>query len=141
METIDLATLRSLVLTVREDDSIVGSDLDVLVLTMPKRGYLTCSTDYTIPRSCRPVVDTRSRQHRLLAIRGQRRSDEFAGTAPRASSAERVEHYEERRTGGRAVAGRQPGRWCATSAVYVAHPFDASTTRLEPGAGLIPRDH
>ncbi len=46
LEMIDLDTLRSLGLVLREADSIMGADLLAFVLVTPDRGYLTYSTDF-----------------------------------------------------------------------------------------------
>jgi hypothetical protein len=46
IEMIDLDTLESLGLIVREADGTVGADLGAIVLVTPDRGYLTFSTDF-----------------------------------------------------------------------------------------------
>jgi len=46
IEMIDLNSLQSLGLIVREEDGTVGADLGAFVLITPDRGYLTFSTDF-----------------------------------------------------------------------------------------------
>jgi len=48
IEMIDLDTLQSLGLIVREDDDTVGADLGAFVLITSDRGYLTFSTDFAV---------------------------------------------------------------------------------------------
>jgi len=48
IEMIDLDTLQSLGLIVREDSGTVGADLGAFVLVTPDRGYLTFSTDFAV---------------------------------------------------------------------------------------------
>jgi len=48
LEIVDLDTLQSLGLIVREDDDRVGADLGAFVLVTPDRGYLTFSTDLAV---------------------------------------------------------------------------------------------
>jgi hypothetical protein len=48
LEAIDLATLRSLGLVIREADGMVGADLGPFVLVTPERGYLVFTTDLTL---------------------------------------------------------------------------------------------
>jgi len=48
IEMIDLDTLESLGLIVREEDSTTGADLGAFVLVTPNRGYLTFSTDFAL---------------------------------------------------------------------------------------------
>jgi len=53
MEMIDLATIRSLGLIVREDDGVVGADLGAFVLVAPERGYLTFGADLAVSQGNR----------------------------------------------------------------------------------------
>lgn len=48
IEMIDLDTLASLGLVVREEDDMVGADLGAFVLVTPERGFLTFSTDLAL---------------------------------------------------------------------------------------------
>lgn len=48
IELIDLSTLQSLGLAVREEDGLIGADLGPLILTGPDRGFLEFSTDFDL---------------------------------------------------------------------------------------------
>ena len=58
IEMIDLDSLQSLGLVVREADGTVGADLGAFVLVTPVSGYLTCSTDWTLSSHLMPFTVT-----------------------------------------------------------------------------------